>query len=156
VGVLDSVGDLGIPRSLIPLIGIAGGRYWPYLMTLPIVALPILGKTAAQFGFDPTSSAVGATVVVGIPFLILTAVAFRFGRRSIEWNSDNAINYLRPALLIATWLYFGLNYAFFKFPWLWVAWTVRTPNAIVYTICAIGLTWAAFHYSQVRDTAVAK
>ena len=156
VGVLDSVGDLGIPRSLIPLIGIAGGRYWPYLMALPVVALPILGKSAKQFGFDPASSVMGATVFVGIPFLLLAVVAVRFGRRSIDWTGGNARNYLRPALLIATWLYFGLNYAFFKFPWPWAAWTVRTPNAIVYTICAIALTWAAFHYSQVSGAAVAK
>ena len=151
LGVLDSVGDLGIPRSLIPLIGIAGGRYWPYLMTLPIVALPILGKSAAEFGFDPAASVTTATVFVGIPFLLLTAAAFRFGRGSIEWTRGNAHNYLRPALLIATWLYFGLNYAFFKFPWPWAAWTVRTPNSIVFGVCAIALTWAAFHYSRVSD-----
>jgi hypothetical protein len=156
VGPLDSVGDLGIPRSLIPLIGIAGGRYWPYMMALPVVALPILGKSAAEFGFDPAGSVAGTAVRVGIPLLLLTAVAFRFGQRSIDWTGGNAHKYLRPALLTATWLYFGLNYAFFRFPWPWATWTVRTPNAIVYTICAIALTWAAFHYSRVNGTAAAK
>jgi hypothetical protein len=121
------------------------------MMALPVVALPILGKSAEEFGFDPATSVMGATVFVGIPFLLLMAAAFRFGRKSMEWTGGNAHKYLRPALLIATWLYFSLNYAFFKFPWPWTTWTVRTPNAIVFTVCAIALTWAAFHYLRVRD-----
>jgi len=44
---------------------------------------------------------------------------------------------------MTTWLYFGLNYAFFHYPWPWATWTARTPNALVFTACAISLTLAA-------------
>jgi hypothetical protein len=50
--------------------------------------------------------------------------------------------FARRALLLSTWLYFGLNYAFFRFPWPWAKWTGRTPNAIAFTVCAVGLTVA--------------
>ena len=141
---LNAAGELGIPLSLIPIIGIVGGRYWPYLMVLPVVALPILGKTAAGMGFPPPTSVVGAGLLVGLPFLLLTILAIRFSRGAVVRPETRARDFLRPALLIATWLYFGLNYAFFEFPWPWLTWTTRTPNAIVFTICAIALTWTAF------------
>jgi hypothetical protein len=41
------------------------------------------------------------------------------------------------------WLYFGLNFAVFQFPWPWAEWTARTPNALVFLVCAAGLTWLA-------------
>jgi hypothetical protein len=37
-------------------------------------------------------------------------------------------------------MYFGLNYAFFQFPWPWNTWTTRTPNALIFAVCAVGLT----------------
>src|SRR5262249_18267632 len=136
---LDALGDLGIPRSLIPLLGIAGGRYWPYFMALPVVALPILGKTGAALGLYTDAPFLGILGVV-VVFVLLLVAAIWFARRSPH---DDARSYLSPALLIATWLYFILNYAFFKFPWPWASWTSRTPNALVYTFCAFALTWAA-------------
>ena len=50
--------------------------------------------------------------------------------------------FARRALLLNAWLYFGLNYAFFNFPWPWLKWTARTPNAIAFTVCVLGLTLA--------------
>ena len=47
------------------------------------------------------------------------------------------------ALLFNSWLYFGLNYAFFRFPWPWAEWTSRTPNGIIFTVCVLGLTGLA-------------
>jgi len=140
VDLLDSIGDLGIPRSLIPLIGAAGGRFWPYLTALPVVALPILGKTALAMGFGA-----GNWLVPALGFVVLLAVAHGFGRSAIH---SKAHTHLNPGLLTATWLYFSLNYAFFKFPWPWREWTVRTPNALVYTIFALVLTWWALRLSK--------
>jgi hypothetical protein len=148
VGPLDDVGDVGVPRSLIPIIAIAGGRYWPYLMALPVIALPILGKTAAEFGVGPAQSLAGATACVGFPLLVLTGVALYFGRQSVMGERFDARRYLSPTLIIVTWFYFGLNYAFFRFPWPWSHWTARTPNSIVYVICASALTWAAIRYAS--------
>ena len=50
--------------------------------------------------------------------------------------------FARRALLINAWLYFGLNYAFFNFPWPWQKWTSRTPNEIAFAVCVVGLTIA--------------
>jgi hypothetical protein len=47
-------------------------------------------------------------------------------------------------LLLATWTYFALNFAFFRFPWPWSDWTARTPNAMVFFFCAVGLTAATW------------
>ncbi len=46
-------------------------------------------------------------------------------------------------LVLSTWIYFCLNYAFFHFPWPWAEWTGRTPNGVIFTVCAVGLTLAA-------------
>ncbi len=140
---LNAVGDLGIPLSLIPIIGILGGRYWPYLMALPVVAFTILGKTATHMGFPPPNSAIGVGVFMVMPTAILTVIAMRYSRAGSAHPNGEARNFLRPALLLTTWLYFGLNYAFFEFPWPWQTWTVRTPNAMIFTVCAVALTWAA-------------
>ncbi len=148
IGFLDAIGDLGIPRSLIPIVGIIGGRYWPYWVALPVVALPILGKTSAAMGFPPTHSLSGSLLFTALPFGLLMLVAFRFAGPVSARPACRARDYLSPVLLAVTWLYFGLNYAFFKFPWPWTAWTARTPNAIIYTICAFALTWAALKHRR--------
>ena len=53
------------------------------------------------------------------------------------------VELLRASLAFAVWLYFGLNFAFFRFPWPWQTWTARTPNALVYTACTTLLVLAA-------------
>ena len=50
---------------------------------------------------------------------------------------------MRPTLVTMAWLYFGLNLAFFRFPWPWAEWTARTPNALVFLACAIVVTLLA-------------
>jgi hypothetical protein len=35
-----------------------------------------------------------------------------------------------------------LNFAMFRFPWPWDTWTARTPNALFFTVCLLGLTLA--------------
>ncbi len=60
-------------------------------------------------------------------------------------------HFARIGLLLCTWMYFLLNYAFFRFPWPWAEWTGRTPNGIIFTVCAVGLTLAALIGTR-RDT----
>lgn len=48
------------------------------------------------------------------------------------------------AVLLNVWVYFWLNFAFFRFPWPWADWTGRTPSGIVFTIFALGLTAMVF------------
>ena len=83
----------------------------------------------------------GTLVYLVIPLGLAIAAAMWFIR--VQNRGELAERFLRPLLLLGTWLFFGLNFAFFHFPWPWQEWTQRTPNAMVFTICALGLTWFA-------------
>lgn len=143
VGWIDLLYDFGLMFGFIPLMAIAGGRWWPWLVMLPITALPIAGKTLRELVYKQhvMEPVLGWLVYLVVPMAACAGMAVYFARR--EARLGEAQQFLRPVLLLTTWLYFGLNYAFFEFPWPWEKWTARTPNAIIYTFCAIGLTWLA-------------
>lgn len=143
-----AVYDFGLLLGFLPVLLIAQGRCSPLLLMLPITALPIAGKTLRQLAYEETlfSRPLGWMVLVLVPLALTVWAALRWQRRS-EAAGATADAVLRPALLLAVWLYFGLNYAFFQFPWPWSPWTARTPNAIIYTGCALGLTWLALNRS---------
>ena len=142
---LDVVADHALPMIFIPLVGVAGGRLWPYLLTLPIVALPIAGKTLRQLCYEETAipTFAGYALYLVIPLLVTTAIALVLARQSDRRPS--ALVFSRWALLATTWLYFGLNFAFFHFPWPWQAWTGRTPSGIVFAVCSVILTAVALY-----------
>jgi len=141
VPVVEWLYDNGLVLGLVMLVAVAGGRWWPYLLILPVTALPIAGKTLRELVYrSPAIAPVpGWALYILLPLTLTTLAACYFARRP----PDARAAFLRPALLLAAWLYFGLNYAFFRFPWPWAEWTSRTPNAIVFTVCLLGLTWAA-------------
>lgn len=143
VGWVDILYDFGPMLAFIPLIALAGGRWWPWLVMLPITALPIAGKTVRELVYRQHSiaPALGWVVYLVIPLAICTVAALWFARKS-ERQCD-AQSFLLPVLLLTTWMYFGLNFAFFQFPWPWVTWTGRTPNAMIFTACALGLSCLA-------------
>lgn len=132
--------DLGLAMGVLPIAGIAGGRWWPFLIVLPLTAIPISGKTLRQLGYEEhqVSILLGWAVYVALPLVLATAAALWCAARSEAGQRAGVIT--RPALLMTVWLYFGLNYAFFHFPWPWAEWTSRTPNGIIFSICAIGIT----------------
>ena len=138
----DLFADLALTMTLLPILAVAGGRVWPYLMILPIVALPIAGKTFRQLVLQETEMAapLGAVVYVVIPLAVTTIVALWLCLNRDQ--SENSQRMVRISLLLNTWLYFGLNYAFFHFPWPWREWTGRTPNGLIFLVCAVCLTLA--------------
>lgn len=138
---LDALGNLGLPRSFIPLIAIMGGRFWPYWMALPVVALPILGKTLKPLGFADAGANVG-WILVGLGFAALVLTANHLARQASK-EPGNQSAHVGEILIAVTWLYFVLNFAFFQFPWPWNNWTLRTPSALVFTVCATVLSLAA-------------
>lgn len=140
---VDALYDFGLWLGFIPLIGIAGGRWWPYLLVLPITAIPYLGKTLRQLVHTEAAlSPVWGWIVYGIlPFALVSWLALRWS--AADRRTLPAAAFLRPVLLTVTWLYFGLNFAFFHYPWPWSTWTARTPNSLVYWVCALALTAAA-------------
>lgn len=133
----------GLVMVTVPLVAVAGGRWWPYLVVLPLVMLPIAGKTVIAVVESGTPAHAGWPWVFCfvLPLALTSIAAFRFGRwadpaRPAEW-------FLRPSLLLLIWLFFGLNFVVFQFPWPWEPWTARTPNALIFALCAAGLTWLA-------------
>ncbi|HKS38464.1 MAG TPA: hypothetical protein VJW76_14820 [Verrucomicrobiae bacterium] len=142
---VDALYDFGLVLGLIPVVAVAGGRWWPYLVMLPVTALPIAGKTLRHLAYKEhaISLVAGWILYVVLPLAVTIVGVVIFARPSARHRE--ARTFLRPALLFATWLYFGLNFAFFHFPWPWSEWTSRTPNAVVFALCAIGLTVAVRH-----------
>lgn len=141
---VDAVYDLGLAMGLIPLVAVAGGRWWPFLAPLPVVMLPIAGKTIRALVYGPTAATgpiVGWLVYGVLPVLATVAAAIWWGRR-LEHGLPGR-EFARRALLLSAWLYFALNFAFFRFPWPWETWTGRTPNAVAFALCLAGLTLAA-------------
>lgn len=148
---VNTLYDFGLLLGFIPIVAVSGGRWWPYLLILPITALPIAAKTLRQLAYRETGSSVlaGWSHYLILPIAFTTVLALFFAR--IERQNREAGSFLCPVLLTATWLYFGLNYAFFHFPWPWTPWTYRTPNAIVFTLCAIALTILAWRSRNVCE-----
>ncbi|MBL8851945.1 MAG: hypothetical protein JNG89_19890 [Planctomycetaceae bacterium] len=141
-------GQWGYVLGLIPAVGIVGGRWWPYLLPFFVTAIPITGKTvrnliyeehAVLFGSEEFTPFAGWMLYIVLPLLLAGSVAIYFARR----RSESAQSFLSNGLLFCTWLYFALNFAFFRFPWPWEEWTGRTPNALVFVVFALGLTTLA-------------
>ncbi len=148
---VDAVYDLGLIMAIIPIVAVAGGRWWPYLVVFPITMLPIAGKTVRQLVYR--EEAIGPTmgwlvyVIIPLLFAIIVAVWFARQKPTVQKGRDFA----RFALLVNAWIYFLINYAFFRFPWPWADWTGRTPNGIIFTVCVVGLTIAAVFGRRARD-----
>jgi hypothetical protein len=140
---LSAVYNYSLAMGLLPMVGVASGRRWPYWMVLPVAVLPIAGKTLRQLAYREPAIPVqaGWLFYFVLPMLVSIIAAHLFARSAA--SSARAANFLHRTLLLTTWLFFVLNFAFFRYPWPWSDWTSRTPNAVVYTMCAVGLTLLA-------------
>jgi hypothetical protein len=153
VPAVDPYVDFSLLLAWIPLLLVAGGRLGPLLVTLPLVLLPIAGKTVRRMAYEtPTiDPAMGWILLLAIPMAIAFAIALRHSnRRGMEAENSP---FTRQLLIFAAWVYFGLNFAFFDFPWPWQPWTARTPNAMIYTCCLLGLSWLAWRLPGLRRRA---
>ncbi len=144
VAVIGWYTEIGFLLVFLPIIAISEGRWWPAAILLPVTLLPIAGKTVRELVYQASAIPpwAGWTVYFAAPVGIATVVMV-VGLRRAMGKGGCAADFLRPALLTTTWVYFGLNFAFFRYPWPFAAWTYRTPNALVFAVCAAGLTWLA-------------
>lgn len=153
--IVSSYTDMGITMCVLPMIGIAGGRFWPYLLLLPVVAAPICGKQIRNLVYadEPQFSiAVGWVLFALIPMALTVTMATHLISGSYRKNS--AGRFAAVALLLVVWLYFGLNTTFFQFAWPWLTWTTRTPNQLIFSLCAACLTTAALvSMNKIRSVA---
>lgn len=152
--VVEALYDPGLVMGLIPVVAIVGGRWWPYLLVLPVTVLPIAAKTwlraAATGGVG--SPVAGVLVYLVVPLGVTALVAAWYARG--DRVRQGAAGFLRSTLLLSVWLYFGLNFAFFGFPWPWASWTTRTPSALVFLGCALGLSGLALASRRGREEGV--
>lgn len=135
--------DSGILMSAIPIICIVGGRIWPYMLLLPTVAAPIVGKTFRNLVVQSEALAPvnGWSLLVELPmaFMFFGAVVLIWQQR----NGHSARSFASIALTFSTLCYFRLNTLFFHGAWPWLEWTGRTPNQTIFIICAAMLLTAA-------------
>ncbi len=145
IEIIGVVYDLGLVMGVIPLMAIAGGRLWPYFAIFPVTLMPIAGKTLRNLGYEDgaISIAGGWLLYVIIPMALAFAAVAWYGREANR--KRGAQGFASGALLFCGWMYFLLNYAFFRFPWPWEKWTGRTPNAIVFMVCIAALTWLVWY-----------
>jgi hypothetical protein len=150
---LEWILEFGLVMGMLPMAGILGGRYWPYWFALPLVALPIAGKTLRDVSYrhDDLPVLLGWVTLVIVPLGTAAVASWWLAWRG--QRGQRAADFARVGLLVATWLYFGLNWAFFRFPWPWQEWTGRTPSGLIFTLCALVLTLAAWrlHRSPMRQ-----
>ena len=121
-------------------------------MVLPIVAAPIVAKSIRAFNYSDTphfSSGTGWLVIVAIPMAILSYAAIELMIRGHHKQSTRS--FAAVALLLTTFTFFGLNTEFFGHGWPWRQWTGRTPNQIIFSVCAIALTGLCLTMLRRRD-----
>ena len=142
----DLFADQAITMILIPVLAVSTGRLWPFFVTLPVVLVPIAGKTVLELAYanQEVSMWTGWGAYFALPVAISLLVAWTLARRQ---DQQSAGRFAAIALFVNTWIYFALNLAFFRYPWPWREWTSRTPNGLIFFVCAVGLTLAVGLYS---------
>lgn len=137
---VDMFYDFGLVMAIIPMALIAGGRAYPFLQILPVITLPIAGKTFVNLvqRQELLTPWAGIAVYLFVPLAIVTVFAVdAYFRPRTE---DEGTGLVRRALMASAWTFFLLNWAFFHFPWPWAEWTGRTPSGIIYIVCIFALT----------------
>jgi hypothetical protein len=144
---LDQFADLAITMGLLPFIAVRAGRFWPLWVCLPITLLPIAGKTVRYVVYQSKllEWPAGWAYCLIIPMAIAFLVSLYWSERPRLFGNGHLFS--RSLLILTAWTYFLLNFAFFHFPpWPWAdfnAWTARTPNNFIFSICLLGLTLGA-------------
>ncbi|MEQ1824428.1 MAG: hypothetical protein ABL921_00710 [Pirellula sp.] len=136
--------NYGIIMCVLPLVGIVGGRLWPYLLILPVVVAPICGKQMRSLVYGDNalySIPSGWMLFVMIPMGVCLIVSCWLISKSD--SKPSARHFSAIALLVCTCMYLVFNTYFFQFAWPWKEWTVRTPNQTLFGLFAVGLVVAA-------------
>jgi hypothetical protein len=135
--------ELSLVAMFIPAIAVVAGRYWPYLFALPIVVLPIAGKSLRELVYTSGdfAPAWGWIVLLIVPLTVSGGLAIWLAHRGKVGQSGRTV--ARVELLTTAWIFFGLNLCFFRFPWPWSSWTGRTPSLLIFAACTLMLTAAA-------------
>jgi hypothetical protein len=125
--------------TVLPLVLIvSGGIRGAAIVALPLTALPIVAKTYVALCVD--ASRLPRTS--GFAFLVIIPLAMIIG--AISTRQTKAAPLLATGLAVVTLVYYGLNFAFFDFPWPWLAPTGRSHSALLFTVDVVvlmGIIW---------------
>lgn len=138
--------EIGIVLATLPLIGIAGGRIWPYMMLMLLIAVPICGKTLRAVGFNGDD-----TWHPGFAWFCLVQMPLAWGLVITAWlvqksRVHTAGRFAAVALIFTTLTFVGLNSVFFGFAWPWdpfETWGGRHPNQLFFLVSAACLITAS-------------
>lgn len=138
--------EIGIVLAALPLIGIAGGRMWPYMMLMMLIAVPICGKTLRAVGFNGDE-----TWHPGFAWFCLVQMPLAWALVITAWliqksRVHTTARFAAVALMFTTLTYVGLNSVFFGFAWPWdpfETWGGRHPNQLFFLISAACLITAS-------------
>ena len=138
--------EIGILLVSLPLIGIAGGRIWPYMMLTVLIVVPICGKTLRATGFNPAAD--GLWESSGMAWFCLVQLPLAWGIVIAAWliqesHKHTTARFAGTALIFTTLVFFGLNSVIFKFAWPWEEWGGRTPNQLFFMMSSIFLVLAS-------------
>lgn len=138
VPVLSRYADVSLLMGVLPLALATQGRWAPAVIALPVTMAPIAGKTVRRLVYEQQLIAawLGWLAYVVVPLAAASVIAWWVVRRADRGDGLGP----RVTLVVATWAYFGLNFAFFQYPWPWAPWTGRTLHALVFLGCAVLLT----------------
>ncbi|MFO1003855.1 MAG: hypothetical protein U0936_26285 [Planctomycetaceae bacterium] len=145
---VDALYGVGFCMGAIPLVACVQSQRWPFLLTMPILVLPIAGKTVRELVYKESAiSAFPGWLLYFVLPMCGTCLFSLYLIRLCEKGADGRALGAR-LLMFGAWCFFLLNYAFFRFPWPWQEWTGRTPSGIIYLICIGSLTIAAIRVSR--------
>jgi len=136
---IDPIANFPLIMGLIPAVCILGGRYWPYMLSLPLIALPIAGITLKTT--DNIHFYTDRFFLIVLPLGIMTLAALYFekgGRRGLSGRA-----FARYGLILSALVYYSLNFVFFGFPWATLPMVGRHTNNWIFLRCTELLIFGA-------------
>lgn len=110
--------------GLVPVICIMGGRYWPYMFSLALVALPIVGITLKTT--DNVHYYADRLILLLLPVDVMTLATLCFQIRGRRGQGERT--FARYGLILSAVCYFSLNFVFFGYPWATLPMSGRHTN----------------------------
>lgn len=151
VPIINEVYGLGLGMALIPMVACTKSSLWTALLLGPVIVLPIAGKTLRRMVYEEHATPVlGWMIYFVLPMLVAILFAVWLKQGMNKGRSGNWVGAI--TLVFGSWIFYGLNFAFFDFPWPWDPWTGRTPSALVYTFCLVVLMVGVFVFGRDCNT----
>ena len=144
---IDPIANFPLVMGLIPAVCILGGRYWPYMLSLPLIALPIAGITLKITDNIHFYTDRFFLIVLPLGTMILAALyCEKRGRRGLSGRI-----FARHGLILSALVYYSLNFVFFSFPWATLPMGGRHTNNWIFLRCAELLIFGALMLGR-RDS----